>query len=448
MYPDAKEEIVQLYLEDIIPNRYQPRVVFDEKALKELAVSIKEHGVIEPIIVRPVKNGKYEIIAGERRCKAAALAGKTKIPAIIRDLDDKESSKVALIENLQRKNLNPIEEARTYQKILEIDQMTQEELAKTMGKSQSAVANKIRLLTLPEEIQDALLKEKISERHARSLLTVPNIQEQKDLLKKVIDNKMSVKSLEEEIKNKYPKVEVEKEQQEKSNEKEEQIVSSDTFVNNNPLIPTAKLPEDTSNYGKVTIAPPEGDEKEMGKFINYGDLDNNDTQGSDEGTGSIFDMPPAVTSLNIKNPSSDDNSSSKGGAALDNLLNLGNPTSSIPSNDFITPAEKIVKTDPGEEIVDVSSDYFKLPDIENIEKASNIINPMDNNMFLSSPTINTEEDKTKTTEEEREEIFTIETASRKIAELIEEIKKHGIDISSNVMDFEKSIQIIIKIEKN
>ena len=114
MYPDAKEEIVQLYLEDIIPNRYQPRVVFDEKALKELAISIKEHGVIEPIIVRPVKNGKYEIIAGERRCKASALAGKTKIPAIIRDLDDKESSKVALLENLQRKNLNPIEEARTY----------------------------------------------------------------------------------------------------------------------------------------------------------------------------------------------------------------------------------------------------------------------------------------------------------------------------------------------
>ena len=139
MYPDTKDEVVQLYLDDIIPNRFQPREVFDEKALKELAVSIKEHGVIQPIIVRNV-NGKYEIIAGERRYKASALAGMTKIPAIIRDLDDKESSKVALLENLQRKNLNPIEEARTYQKILEIDQMTQEELAKTMGKSQSAVA--------------------------------------------------------------------------------------------------------------------------------------------------------------------------------------------------------------------------------------------------------------------------------------------------------------------
>ena len=183
MYQDTKDEVVQLYLDDIIPNRFQPREIFDEKALKELAVSIKEHGVIQPIIVRSV-NGKYEIIAGERRYKASALAGMTKIPAIIRDLDDKESSKVALLENLQRKNLNPIEEARTYQKILEIDEMTQEELAKTMGKSQSAVANKIRLLSLPEEIQEALLKEQISERHARTLLNIPDAKKQKEMLKK------------------------------------------------------------------------------------------------------------------------------------------------------------------------------------------------------------------------------------------------------------------------
>ena len=145
MNQESKDEVVLLYLDDIIPNRFQPREVFDEKALKELAISIKEHGVIQPIIVRKA-NEKYEIIAGERRYKAAALAGLTKIPAIIRNLDDKESAKVALLENLQRKNLNPIEEARTYQKILELDQLTQEELAKTMGKSQSAVANKIRLL--------------------------------------------------------------------------------------------------------------------------------------------------------------------------------------------------------------------------------------------------------------------------------------------------------------
>ena len=158
----SENEVVYLHLDDIIPNRFQPREVFDERALKELAISIKEHGVIQPIIVRNIGN-KYEIIAGERRYKASALAGLTKIPAIVRNLDDKESSKVALLENLQRKNLNPVEEARTYQKILELDQMTQEELAKTMGKSQSAVANKLRLLSLTDEVQQALLKEQISE---------------------------------------------------------------------------------------------------------------------------------------------------------------------------------------------------------------------------------------------------------------------------------------------
>ena len=199
---DNKEnEVVYLHLDDIIPNRFQPRQVFDEKALKELAVSIKEHGVIQPIIVRNIGN-KYEIIAGERRYKASAMAGLTTIPAIVRNLDDKESSKVALLENLQRKNLNPIEEAKTYQKILELDQMTQEELAKTMGKSQSAVANKLRLLSLTDEVQDALLKEEISERHARTLLSVTDKEEQKRLLKEIINNKMTVRELEEKIKPK------------------------------------------------------------------------------------------------------------------------------------------------------------------------------------------------------------------------------------------------------
>ena len=192
------QEVVYLHLDDIIPNRFQPREVFDERALKELAASIKEHGVIQPIIVRQVNN-KYEIIAGERRYKASALAGMTKIPAIINNLDDKEAAKVALLENLQRKNLNPIEEARTYQKILELDQMTQETLAKTMGKSQSAVANKLRLLALPDEIQRALLKENISERHARTLLNLKNPEHQKKMLKRIIAEKMSVRTLEEEI---------------------------------------------------------------------------------------------------------------------------------------------------------------------------------------------------------------------------------------------------------
>ena len=196
---DNKGEVVYLYLDDIIPNRFQPREVFDDQALKELAVSIREHGVIQPIIVRKVEN-KYEIIAGERRYKASTMAGLTKIPAIVKNLDDKESSKVALIENLQRKDLTPIEEARTYQKILELDDMTQEQLAATMGKTQSSVSNKLRLLELPEEIQDALLKEKISERHARSLLSLEDKSDQIKMMDKVITEKMTVRELDKEIK--------------------------------------------------------------------------------------------------------------------------------------------------------------------------------------------------------------------------------------------------------
>jgi len=198
---EGNNEVVYLYLDDIIPNRFQPREVFDDQALKELAVSIKEHGVIQPIIVRKVEN-KYEIIAGERRYKASTMAGLTKIPAIVKNLDDKESSKVALIENLQRRDLTPIEEARTYQKILELEtNMTQEQLAQTMGKTQSVVSNKLRLLALPEEVQDALLKEKISERHARSLLNVSDKNNQIKLLDKIIAERMTVRELDKEIKD-------------------------------------------------------------------------------------------------------------------------------------------------------------------------------------------------------------------------------------------------------
>ena len=194
------EQVINLSIDDIIPNRFQPREVFKDQALDELALSIKEHGVIQPIIVRPIVNNKYEIIAGERRYKASTIAGKTTIPAIIRNLDDKETSKQALLENIQRQDLTPIEEARTYQTILSLDNITQEELAKTMGKSQSAISNKLRLLTLPEEVQEALLNSEISERHARSLLTIQDIEKQKSLLNEIITKKIPVRILDEMIK--------------------------------------------------------------------------------------------------------------------------------------------------------------------------------------------------------------------------------------------------------
>lgn len=424
MYPDEKDEVVQLYLDDIIPNRFQPREVFDERALKELAVSIKEHGVIQPIIVRNV-NGKYEIIAGERRYKASALAGLTKIPAIIRDLDDKESSKVALLENLQRKNLNPIEEARTYQKILEIDQMTQEELAKTMGKSQSAVANKIRLLSLPDSVQDALLKEQISERHARSLLNIPDTEKQKEMLKKVIETKMSVRNLEEEIKQMYPKEP--KATEAIPEENQSTVASINAFVNNSPLIPTAELPVDTSNYGKVTIAPPDGEDMPTGKFINYGEI----KKEEEEEFENSLEIPDSVTTVDVdkikENAININDNNNSGGAALDSFLNLGNPTSTVPSNDFITPAEKIVKTDNIEDTQSKTSDYFQTPDLSSIQLASA-------NMNYNS--FNNQTGK-----------YTIEEATNKIRDLIKDLESHGIKVNTDEMNFEKSYQIIIKLDK-
>jgi len=243
------DEVVYLYLDDIIPNRFQPREVFDERALKELALSIREHGVIQPIIVRKIGT-KYEIIAGERRYKASTIAGLTKIPAIVRNLDDKESSKVALIENLQRKDLTPIEEARTYQKILDIDNMTQEELAKSMGKSQSAVSNKLRLLTLSNKIQDALLNEKISERHARSLLNVSDEKERERLTDLIVEKRLSVKDLENIIKKGESGEEIEEDT--KVEDKENIVEETSEYNELGPAIEIKEEPKEES-YPRINF---------------------------------------------------------------------------------------------------------------------------------------------------------------------------------------------------
>lgn len=190
--------ILNVNIDLIIPNRFQPRLVFDEKALNELADSIKEHGIIEPIIVRPL-NDKYEIIAGERRYKAACIAGLTKVPVIVRNLSDYKSAQVAVIENVQRRNLNPMEEAKSYKRILDQGLKTQEELAKEIGVSQSTIANKLRLLSLAEPVKQALSENKISERHARALLKITSLDKQEELLNKVITERLTVKDLDDEI---------------------------------------------------------------------------------------------------------------------------------------------------------------------------------------------------------------------------------------------------------
>jgi len=195
---DMRAKVIDLDLNDVLPNRFQPRIKFSEDSIIELSESIKEHGVIQPIIVRPIGD-KYEIIAGERRYKASVLAGKDTIPAIISDIKDKECAEIALIENVQRKDLTAIEEAISYKKILDMGYLTQEQLAVRLGKSQSAVANKIRLLNLCDEVQEALMEEKISERHARSLLKIKESSKQKEMLERIIDERLTVRKTEEEI---------------------------------------------------------------------------------------------------------------------------------------------------------------------------------------------------------------------------------------------------------
>ncbi|NLC48484.1 MAG: ParB/RepB/Spo0J family partition protein [Tenericutes bacterium] len=194
---DNKDKIFYVPIEDILPNRFQPRLAFDEKELNELASSIIKYGVIQPIVIRAMGE-KFEIIAGERRYKASVLAGLKKIPAIMMDTDDNTSAEIALLENIQRKNLTVIEEAQSYKKLMDKG-FTQEDIAIKLGISQSSVANKMRLLNLPKEVQEALLYNRISERHARSLLSLDNIDLQKSLLNRIVVEKLTVKQTEDEI---------------------------------------------------------------------------------------------------------------------------------------------------------------------------------------------------------------------------------------------------------
>ena len=191
-------QLTVLNINDILPNRFQPRIRFDEEKLEELAESIGKYGVIQPIVVRPVSN-KYEIIAGERRYKASKLANKSTIPAIIVNLSDKDSEEIALLENIQRQQLSPIEEAVSYKRILDMGYITQEELAKKIGKAQSTIANKIRLLNLDDEVQNYLLNNKISERHARSLLRIPDKEKQVEMLHRIVEERLTVKQTDREI---------------------------------------------------------------------------------------------------------------------------------------------------------------------------------------------------------------------------------------------------------
>ncbi|NLA33249.1 MAG: ParB/RepB/Spo0J family partition protein [Tenericutes bacterium] len=192
----SPDEIVNLPVKELRSNPYQPRKTFDEKALQELSNSIKEHGIIQPIIVKKSIKG-YEIIAGERRVKASILAGLDTVPAIIRNFDDQDMMEVALLENLQREDLNAIEEAQAYKQILENSDLTQDELAKRLGKSRSHLTNMIGLLSLPDQVKELVINNKISMSHARVLSKLGNINTIIDLANKTVQDNLNVRDLEE-----------------------------------------------------------------------------------------------------------------------------------------------------------------------------------------------------------------------------------------------------------
>lgn len=204
---DRVGEVVNLPLKDIRPSRYQPRLHFDEKALEELAQSIQENGLIQPITVRETEEDGYEIIAGERRYRACKLNGMEEVPCYMLKPSEKAAAEMALVENIQREDLSAIEEAKSYLAIMRQSQLTQVEVAKKVGKSQSCVANKIRLLNLPPKVQEGIVDRKITERHARALLSLP--KEKIDVVyETVLEKGYNVRETEEyinKITNKKPK---------------------------------------------------------------------------------------------------------------------------------------------------------------------------------------------------------------------------------------------------
>ncbi len=192
---DNRSNVQEIEIIKISPNPHQPRLHFDEEKLRELSASIKEHGIIQPIVVTGKEN-QYEIIAGERRFQAAKLAGLQTVPVIVRDATEQQKLELAIIENVQRHDLNSIEEAKSYLKLAEDFDLGQEEIAAKMGKSRSAVANKLRLLRLPVEIQKALAEGKISEGHAKAILALENPEKQRALFEMIVKNNLTVRQVE------------------------------------------------------------------------------------------------------------------------------------------------------------------------------------------------------------------------------------------------------------
>lgn len=450
---DTKQIIEMISIENIIPNRFQPRLTFDEDGLNELSASIKEHGIIQPLVLRKLGD-KYEIIAGERRYKAATMAGFTEVPAIISNLNDNESAEVALIENVQRKNLTSIEEAKSYKKILDKNYISQEDLAKRLGISQSTIANKLRLLNLTNEVQEALLNEKISERHARSLLQIENQEEQVKMLNRVITERLTVRKLDLAIKEMVPDVfntSVNKTEVFDDNvnldalnieeNKQEENLKTDETQDVNQAIPvnifnqTPEVTQDENKPSELEIFDEITDEqetvdeqKEVAPIVQ-----------SEEPKEEIDQINEnEETESEIKEPEVEKEKTSP--LEIDVEAIKENAEDIIPkeSKNIFDNISKNVYNSLEDEAANLSLDGSKEVE-EEIDE-----NELDVPDFTpSAPIIIKKEE-----DEERIKPNNLPTAIQAFHKLEEDIKKVGYKITSEEFDFEDLYQIIIKIEKD
>ena len=254
-----EDDVIRLDVKQIFPNQFQPRTEFDQEKIEELAQTLHTHGIIQPIVVRMKEDHRYEIVAGERRWRAAKYLGWDTIPAIIKQMTDTETASIALIENIQREELSVIEEAKAYAQLIELHSLTQEALAQRLGKSQSTIANRIRLLTLPMPVQEAIIKKSISERHARALMRLKTEEEQVGFLKEIIDKQLNVRETDELIKS-----HLEGSQKDNKVKRKTKFVSKDIRIVTNTIRRSVKMiesagvnvdtmEEDFDDYYQITI---------------------------------------------------------------------------------------------------------------------------------------------------------------------------------------------------
>lgn len=434
---NLESEIIQVNLDDIIPNRFQPRIAFDETGLKELADSIKEHGIIQPLVLRKLGN-KYEIIAGERRYKAATLAGLVTVPAIISNIDDNKSAEVALVENIQRRDLTPIEEAKSYKNLLDKGYLTQEQLAKKMGISQPAIANKLRLLNLDESIQQALLTEKISERHARSLLQIPDKAKQKEWLNKIINERLTVRDLDQAIKksleesdedNQIPLVSLTPNIEEIKNTAQD-INPEKTTVD---FMPSVKMPE-TLNINESFKTP-----SNNGKFFNFADLEKNKEevmaeQKSLDKNIEIIDVPQYdVPQYKEKERQElEENIIEK--PINDNVNSIKDlPIELSSNNKFFTPF-----------LEETQMNDILAPKQEELIDPMEKINLLDSNILDEEPSKEEIKVESNITNSKEENLADIIINTRK---LVDDFKKKGININVEEVDLVNQYKISITVDK-